>query len=123
MRKRAQEQLHVYRCITQTAFLTPKAKDFPIYNSLPKDGHVLEISSCFGTEIRSLISDGLLPQNITATDVTHGYWECGQEVFGDEPDGVSTIFADFACEENQIDERIPALYGKQDLVIASKWLP
>lgn len=105
-----------------TSFLTPVAKEFKSYSTVPKDGKVLEVGCCFGTEIRGLLQDGFAPENITALDITNGYWNLGKTIYGDEPEGVPVIFTDLAADEDSASASLSALYGTRDLVIASKLL-
>ena len=114
VQKQAEDKLHVYRCVARRAFLTPRIGEFSTYAGISRSGNVLEIGCCFGTEIRGLLLDGFQAEHVIAVDVTGGYWGLGQQLYGDAPSGVRSIFCDVARQEVS---EIKDLYGSIDLVV------
>lgn len=106
---------HVYRCICEMQYLSPRASDFApvsyqkvieLSKTHGKDFRVIDIGCCFGQETRGLIMDGIPPECIVATDVHDYYWKMGNKLFMDDSiisnnqnslsaAAVQTIFGDF----------------------------
>lgn len=145
LREQAASSLHVYKCITRTQFLNPRVPSIPLFQAQfrkdsrnsqdpsqqQQDGdeakkelhdcRVLEIGSCFGTEVRGLIRLGVPASHVVATDVVDGYWRLGTQLYGDAPSGVETHFTDMAVPAPaELESAITALFGTRDLVIASQ---
>jgi hypothetical protein len=87
---------HVYRCVQELAFLTPRVPRHPAYAALlahlaaareagaPAD--VADVGAAFGQEARALVADGVPASSCVVADICDVYWRAGVAVFdaGDE---------------------------------------
>eukprot|EP00884_Botryococcus_braunii_P003621 jgi/Botrbrau1/1325/Bobra.0063s0039.1 len=88
--------LWVFKCIQELMFLHPRIQSHPKtqavlgeYRDLQSSKHdktafLMEIGSCFGTDLRWLIVEGVDPKDLIATDLTPSYWQYGRKLFDDE---------------------------------------
>ncbi|KAI8811484.1 hypothetical protein BJ742DRAFT_769406 [Cladochytrium replicatum] len=132
--KEVRSSLHVYKCIQSMMFLYPRGtlnpKFKPVLDRISSNISVAEIGCCFGTDIRSMIVHGAKPENLTAIDLTNGYWNFGKKLFQDDlrETGASlakvrTIFDDMAVTisseySDSVLEKY-SLVSNQDAVIAT----
>lgn len=119
---------HTYCCIQQLHFLSPRLPSHPHYpdflrvmtasssanntagTPLPRR-QMIELGCCFGTDLRYLISQGIAPDCIVATDLHRGYYDLGKELYGfpsptaianeKKLDLVRTAFGDMAAIDDQ----------------------
>eukprot|EP00667_Euglena_gracilis_P009142 EG_transcript_9282 len=111
-------QEHVYRCISTMSYLTPRARQHPLYaevltaaRSAGDSYRLLEVGACFGQDTRALIMDGVPPACITVTDLHDRYWAAGLRLFQDDAarpsghrlTGVTTLFGDWSAEPATVD--------------------
>jgi len=77
-----------YPCIGMYRFLDLSLIGSPNYpevlTRLKSGQRYLELGSCFGQEIRQLVSDGLPSDNLYASDLRLDFWNLGYELFLDE---------------------------------------
>ena len=83
-------EAHVYRCVQQLSFLTPRAPHHPHYAALlarlAADGpdrraDVADVGAAFGQEARALVADGVPPSRLLVADVSDAYWRAGVRIF------------------------------------------
>lgn len=112
--------IHLYR--GYPAFLA-RAKQ-----SQPGEVRALEIGSCFCTDTRKLLHDGVPAEGLTATDLTEEYIKHSKILFDDDPcDRGVTFFAadlalDFAGSSPRLQsssELMARLERTQDLIVAT----
>lgn len=113
---------HVYKCISEFGYLTPRSARHPDYQSVVSAARaagpsytVADIGTCFGQDTRALILDGVCPSSILASDLHDFYWRAGLKLYMDEPANrdrrssligagaesikqVRTVFGDWATE-------------------------
>lgn len=82
---------HVYRCVQELAFLTPRTPRHPSYGALlahllaarqagaPAD--VADVGAAFGQEARALVADGVPASSLVVADTSDVYWRAGLAVF------------------------------------------
>ncbi|ORY31126.1 hypothetical protein BCR33DRAFT_549910 [Rhizoclosmatium globosum] len=94
---------HVYKCIQNHQFATPRGCLHPLYDSLKprfKAGEsVLELGCCFGTDARRFVQDGVDVTKLVVSDLHDAYFRIGGEVLysGDTAlDGVGEWWGDLA---------------------------
>ena len=85
-------EAHVYRCVQQLSFLTPRARTHPRYAALLArlaaagdragcSADVADVGAAFGQEARALVMDGVSPSRLLVADVSDAYWRAGVRIF------------------------------------------
>eukprot|EP00271_Cylindrocystis_brebissonii_P022498 TRINITY_DN8685_c0_g1_i1.p1 TRINITY_DN8685_c0_g1~~TRINITY_DN8685_c0_g1_i1.p1 ORF type:complete len:343 (-),score=51.37 TRINITY_DN8685_c0_g1_i1:307-1335(-) len=81
-------KFHTYKCIQRAGFLVPRFPSHPFCDEFlfamkesPGKAKVLETGCCYGTDVRFLLSKGIAPASIFATDLHSGYYDLGKELF------------------------------------------
>ena len=90
-------EAHVYRCVQNLDFLTPRAPRHPRYAALLSHlaaarrhgaaADVLDVGAAFGQEARALVADGVPAPTVVAADVCDAYWRAGARIFDGGVDG------------------------------------
>ena len=97
------DNLQIYRCIAGFQFLQPRLPAHFAYEALLPElkagtRQVLEVGCCFGTDLRTMLQDGVPVEQITETDLVKDYWESGKLLYRDADDErikrVRTFFGD-----------------------------
>ncbi|KAF8896607.1 hypothetical protein BD779DRAFT_597846 [Infundibulicybe gibba] len=86
IQKRAYE-VYSYSCIRLFEFTRLRINHLPAYQRVlqlsreREKAIFLDIGCCMGVEIRQVVADGWPIENIVASDLHGGFWECGHELF------------------------------------------
>ncbi|KAF7377672.1 Methyltransferase ausD [Mycena sanguinolenta] len=119
--------LYGHMCIRRFSFTRPKISAFPMYEhalELGRNGILLDIGCCFGTDIRKCWSDGIPARNLIASDLRPGrmarlclrmdihflivFWNLGHELFQSTPDSFPVAFlAGDALDPNFLEPTMP----------------
>eukprot|EP00668_Euglena_longa_P018835 GGOE01023476.1.p1 GENE.GGOE01023476.1~~GGOE01023476.1.p1 ORF type:complete len:560 (-),score=152.39 GGOE01023476.1:257-1759(-) len=104
---------HVFKCISSMTYLTPRARQHPLYQEVLAAARasgasyrLLDVGTCFGQETRALIADGVPAACLTVTDIHDRYWNAGLRLFMDDRErptghhitGVTTVFGDWSTD-------------------------
>lgn len=113
-----------YPCIGQFKFLGLGLNLQPSYaeilSRLKSGQKFLDIGCCVGQEIRQLVHDGALEENLYGSDLHQAFLDIGYNLFRDRDTLKSTIFA--ADIFNATDPNFIALEGKLDIIWAGSFL-
>ncbi|KAF9524848.1 hypothetical protein CPB83DRAFT_577582 [Crepidotus variabilis] len=80
-----------YPCIRGFGFLKLGISRNPDYKSALKllqerqSPILLDLGCCFGTDIRKVVDDGWLAENVVAADLQQDFWDAGHELFKSTP--------------------------------------
>ncbi|KDR76358.1 hypothetical protein GALMADRAFT_479239 [Galerina marginata CBS 339.88] len=91
-------EIYGYPCIRRFAFLRLKIASLPAYKHAlkllqdRKDPILLDIGCCFGNDARKAVVDGWPVQNVIASDLQQGFWNCGHELFKSTPETFPAVF-------------------------------
>ncbi|EAW12308.1 class I SAM-dependent methyltransferase [Aspergillus clavatus NRRL 1] len=114
-----------YPCIGLWIFLLPGLAAFPQFplilaRAKQPQSVIVDLGCGLGQELRLLAAHGAPTDGMWAVDIEAGLWKLGFELFRDaDRMKARLIQGDFLQLE---DQRLDALYGKADLVIASQFL-
>ncbi|KDR76359.1 hypothetical protein GALMADRAFT_67446 [Galerina marginata CBS 339.88] len=91
-------EIYGYPCIRHFAFIKLKVARLPAYKHAlkllqdRKDPILLDIGCCFGNDARKAVVDGWAVQNVVASDLQQGFWNCGHELFKSTPETFPAAF-------------------------------
>ncbi|ORY51004.1 hypothetical protein BCR33DRAFT_734147 [Rhizoclosmatium globosum] len=109
-REKTRETLHVYKCVEELMFGTPRADSHPAYETIKHQFSnpsftVLELGCCYGTDARKMISDGLASSNLTVSDLHSAYFDIGETVLfaGCPPVTATKVWGDLAVPVSTTD--------------------
>jgi len=80
-------EIYGYPCIRAFSFTRLKIARIPGYRDAlelleqRENPILLDIGCCFGNDIRKAVLDGWPVQNVIASDLNPGFWDCGHELF------------------------------------------
>ncbi|KAF8874712.1 hypothetical protein CPB84DRAFT_1797249 [Gymnopilus junonius] len=84
-------KLYGYPCIRHFNFLRLKITRLPAYHKAlrllewHRDPIFLDMGCCFGNDTRKIVMDGWPAENVLASDLRQGFWDCGHELFNSTP--------------------------------------
>ncbi|PIL34359.1 hypothetical protein GSI_03134 [Ganoderma sinense ZZ0214-1] len=87
-----------YQCIRYFSFAASRANRIPSYDCILKlakedEGAVfLDVGTCFGTDLRKVVSDGWDVKNVVATDIQPAFWAMGHKLFHTTPASFPAVF-------------------------------
>ncbi|KAJ5578640.1 uncharacterized protein N7459_007604 [Penicillium hispanicum] len=114
--------VYPYPCIGVFRFIDFGAYNSPVYPSVVeriKAGQTfLDLGCCFGQDIRKLVYDGALSENLIGVDLHAGFHELGYELFRDR----ETLKARFQAQSIFDDDFLPELQGQIDIVYMGAFL-
>ncbi|KDR76360.1 hypothetical protein GALMADRAFT_247795 [Galerina marginata CBS 339.88] len=90
--------IYGYPCIRNFTFIKLKIARLPGYKHALKllqdrrDSILLDIGCCFGNDARKAVVDGWPVQNVIASDLQQGFWNCGHELFKSTPETFPAAF-------------------------------
>lgn len=116
--KKHKDNYHMYGCIQDLQFLQPRLALSEESGKLIDDlvthpeKRWLELGCCFGTDLRYLISKGVAPASLAASDIHDGYFKLGKELFSvpssvsakkneEKVEQVESVFGDMASEDTK----------------------
>jgi hypothetical protein len=111
-----------YPCVGNWGFLNLSVLEGPVYEEVVhrvKTGDLyLDIGCCMGQDIRVLVHDGAIAENLYGSDLKKDFWEIGYNLFLDR----STLKAEF-IEADLFDAEsgLQDLDGKLDIVHAASF--
>ncbi|KJA22934.1 hypothetical protein HYPSUDRAFT_40436 [Hypholoma sublateritium FD-334 SS-4] len=91
-------EIYGYPCIRAFSFTRLKIARVPGYKTALKlleqreNPILLDIGCCFGNDIRKAVLDGWPVQNVIASDLNPGFWDCGHELFKSTPQSFPAAF-------------------------------
>ncbi|KAF8207831.1 hypothetical protein K438DRAFT_1962099 [Mycena galopus ATCC 62051] len=91
-------ELYPYYCVKSFSFTRIKIHCLPAYPrvlSLVRErpnAIMLDLGSCFGTDIRKVAADGFPLENLVASDLRQGFWDLGHELFQSTPETFPVSF-------------------------------
>ncbi|KAM5540070.1 hypothetical protein V8D89_006210 [Ganoderma adspersum] len=80
-----------YQCIRYFSFAASRINRLPSYDHVLKlakerEGAIfLDVGTCFGTDLRKVVSDGWDVKNVIATDINPDFWAMGHKLFHTNP--------------------------------------
>jgi SAM-dependent methyltransferase len=82
------KEVHSYRCIEEFRFQHPRISSYPFISEIITDLEkktVADVGCALGTDLRYLITKGLLPENAIGIDITSKFIELGFELYDVQP--------------------------------------
>jgi 2-polyprenyl-3-methyl-5-hydroxy-6-metoxy-1,4-benzoquinol methylase len=78
---------HGYKCISEYRFISPRCTGHPRYKDIVprfKNSTILDIGCCMGTDLRKMIVDGAIPENVCGIDIEGTFITLGYDLFDDK---------------------------------------
>jgi hypothetical protein len=111
-----------YPCVGNWGFLNLSVLEGPVYGEVAqrvKTGDLyLDIGCCMGQDIRILVHDGAIAENLYGSDLKKDFWEIGYDLFLDR----STLNTKFIeADVFDVESGLKELDGKLDIVHAASF--
>jgi len=108
-----------YPCLGEFRFLEPSIGNHPLFpdmvNRLKRGQTFLDLGTCFGQDIRKLVSEGAPSENIYGTDLRRPFIDLGYELFNDKDKLRATfVVADIfdpSSDLKRLDGQIDIIYA------------